>query len=257
MISNFADSTYSLVFIPYAENRNVGDELALLKNKIEENKWILLSHGDWLGDKLEKNSLEPGIYMPLTQRTIDNFKPKQVILGHIHRPCTINNVITYCGSPIGLDITETGRRRFLVIDTESAAIESFTIDTDIIYYIADLIILPIKNEEEYIKDQISALIKEWNLTEKEKKKVRIRVNLSGYSANKADLKACIEAGFKDFKEYDDISMMNVNIAESDPDLNEISRLVIEYIKEEKWEKSRNEPDINTIILKALETVYGV
>jgi len=257
VIKRFDNSKYPLVLIPYSEKRNMGDELTLLRDEIEKNKWILISHGDWLGAKGEQNTLEPGIYMPLTQRTLDNYKPKRVILGHIHRPSNINKLITYCGSPVGLDITETGKRRFLVFDTESADIESFNIDTDIIYYIVDLVILPIENEEKYIMDQISDIIKKWDLSEEEKKKARIRINVSGYSANKAGVKEWIEAGFKNFQKNDDINMDNVNIAESDLDLNEISHRVIEYIKGETWEEIQNEPDINSIIIKALETVYGV
>lgn len=256
-IKNFTNSKYPLVLIPYSEDKDVGSELELLREKFEDNKWILVSHGDWLGGRFEQNILEPGSYMPITQTTIDNYKPSHVVLGHIHKPNNINDLVTYCGSPLGLDITETGKRRFLVIDTESSSIDSFEIDTDILYYTADLIILPCKDEEKYIKDQIADIIKNWNLTVEEENKAVIRINVSGYSNNKAFAKELIDAGFNGFWKYDnDIDISGLNIAEVDPDLIEISNKVIEYIRK-NIPKKQDEPDIDLIILKALKTIYGV
>ena len=57
----------------------------------------------------------------------------------------------YVGSPCGLDINETGKRSFLILDTNNLNIIPKTVDTDYIFFNETLIALPTENEFDFIK----------------------------------------------------------------------------------------------------------
>ena len=104
------------LFVPYQKNTNMGEIISAFRSELKPDRWILIGHGDWMAGIREPNPLEPGIYMPLTRTDLISYKPGRVILGHIHKPADSENV-HYTGSPCPLDISETGRRRFLIIDS--------------------------------------------------------------------------------------------------------------------------------------------
>ena len=106
-------------FIPFKKDKKMGETIAEIQNEIDGKDWILISHGDFYAGSKKQNPLEPGEYMPLTRNDLSRYKPKLTFLGHIHKPQLLENSIYYLGSPCGLDITETGKRRFLILDTNN------------------------------------------------------------------------------------------------------------------------------------------
>ena len=57
-------------------------------------------------------------------------------------------------------------------------------ETDVIYLQESLTILPLSDEEVYIKQILTNKLDASKLDEKQKKKARVRVNTQGYSTNR-------------------------------------------------------------------------
>src|SRR6056297_1643462 len=179
----------NFLFIPYTPGKSMGEAIAEKKEELK-GPWVLIGHGDYLSGKKEANPYEPGTYMPLNRNDIDHYQPDKVILGHIHKFYNTGKLY-YTGSPCGIDINETGRRRFLTIDTTSFVIESHLVETDHIYFSESLIVLPVTNEWEYLKEQLQKMIQKWNLNPGEKSKAIIRLKVKGYTSSIRILKQSI------------------------------------------------------------------
>ncbi len=250
---NFEDSRLPVLFVPYREGKTIGEEIAPCKKNLEPDGWILAAHGDWLGSSIEPNPIEPGTYMPLTKKDLLIYKPARVVLGHIHKPLDTNN-LHYSGSPVGLDINETGKRRYLSLDLRNNNLETRTVNTDVLYFNPILHIYPMEIEKTYLEDQISGTIDGWDLTEEEIKKTKIRIKISGYTSDKKALNVVIENSFKKFNNIDTkIDLSGVYLADN-YELNEISKKVINHI--ENLDLDKNLPVKDEIILSALKTIYG-
>ena len=135
----------------------------------------------------------------------------KVILGHIHKKTDIGKV-HYSGSPCGMDINETGKKSFLILDLNSLDISEKMIETDYIFFSETLIALPTSNEFDYIKNKITDLINKWNLSKDEIPKARIRLRVKGYISDRKKLESAIKEKLKLFTFYND----------EEPDLTEVS-----------------------------------
>jgi exonuclease SbcD len=250
------DSKYKFLFLPYQKETVMGESIALHKDDLEPNKWVLIGHGDWESRMKMPNPLEPGVYMPLSQKDINLYKPAFVFLGHIHKPIDEESM-SYLGSPCGLDITEAGKRRFIIFDTKNIGVESHPVETDIIYFDETFLILPLKNEDVYVREQIQKRIKRWNITDTEKAKTEVRIKLRGYSTDIRKLNEVVNDEFKDYALYgeDGIDVSEVFISRN-LDLEEISRKVIDSVNEIEWETGSYKPSREDILFHALKTVYG-
>jgi len=151
----FESATF--LFIPYEEKTNMYERMDSALRKIQPKEWILIGHGDYYGGIKEVNPLEPGTYMPLSEKNVAALNPRAVFLGHIHKPISQGKVY-YPGSPCGLDISETGKRRFLVYDTEDGSVTSRNVETDIIYFEESFVIVPSDKEVALLKEEISRRI---------------------------------------------------------------------------------------------------
>ncbi|NIR50700.1 hypothetical protein GWO43_19135, partial [candidate division KSB1 bacterium] len=154
-VRSFESKGLKLFLLPYKPDKSMGEFIAEKSTELPENDWVLIGHGDWAEGMREPNPFEPGVYMPLTRTDMETYKPEKVILGHIHK-CLDRDKIHYIGSPCGLDITETGRRRFLILDSKTGRLTPKGIDSDYIYFNESFIILPLKNEKTYVKQQIAS-----------------------------------------------------------------------------------------------------
>lgn len=215
-ITAFKGSQVQLLFVPYMPGRSMGEVMAgyIEKNREESlapgSSWILIGHGDYLGGNAEPNIYEKGIYMPLSRRDIEYYGPAKAILGHIHKKMQAGKVI-YPGSPCGMDINETGKKSFVVLDLNDLSIAEKTIDTDVIFINEAIVMLPAENEQAYIEERIEELIKNLDLNREEIGKVRLRLKLSGYSRDKNRLEKIIKNCLAGFTYYD----------ASGPDLSEV------------------------------------
>jgi exonuclease SbcD len=208
-ITGFGNPPAFFLFIPYQPAKSMGEAAAEHKKDLS-GPWILIGHGDYAAGLRDPNPYEPGIYMPLTRNDIQYYNPAKVILGHIHKKMNLGKVY-YPGSPCGLDINETGRRSFLIIDTDNLDITEKEIDTDLIFFNEALISLPVKNEFEYIKKKAAEMVREWDVNKNDAAKIRMRLKVKGYTSDKNKLLEIIKNTLKDFKFYNN----------EEPDLSEV------------------------------------
>jgi len=241
-------------FLPYTKEKSMGECIAGSADKLEKGKWILISHGDWIPGMSEPNPWEPGVYMPLTRSDIEQFNPAQVICGHIHKP-TDSSEIHYPGSLCGLDINETGKRRFLTIDSETGSIESHLIYPDVIYFNETLTVLPVQDEEQYLLNQIKNMTDSWSIPNSEKNKIRLRLKVSGYSKDKNKLAQLIKQEFHDITFYDREPDLSEVYVSDDIDREEITKQVYKEIENLHWPEHEDEPDRDQILLQALRLIY--
>ncbi len=179
----------SFFFLPYT---TVGsgsmDELltTFFVDKSLPDKWILVGHGDYLEINKSADEYEENYYMPLSNKLIREMRPLRAFLGHIHKPSD-TGIVSYPGSPYPLNINETGKRRFLIYDTDTGGIENGYPDTDVIYMIENLLIIPTEKEIDDTLKKIDAAIAKWEFTDEELSKVKLRLILRGFTSDKGAL----------------------------------------------------------------------
>ena len=197
-------------FVPYLAGKSMGEVIAKHKASLPD-RWVLIGHGDYLSGTRDPNNYESGVYMPLGRSDIEYYDPSRVILGHIHKKMETGKV-RYPGSPCGMDINETGRRSFIIFDTDDLSITEKKVNTDYLFFIENLLALPTPNEFEDIKNKIEGFIEGWDLSKEEILKARVRLKVKGYTSDKKKLEATIIGAAADFKFYND----------EGPDLSEVS-----------------------------------
>lgn len=255
-IRRFGSHGLTFLFLPYRLDKTMGEFIAAKADDLPENDWVLVGHGDWSEGMREPNPSEPGVYMPLTRTDIETYRPAKVILGHIHKPLDKDKV-HYVGSPCGLDVTETGRRRFIVLDSETGSLKAAVVEADFIYFNESFVILPLRDESAFMKGQIAARIKQWDLKSHEKPKVRISVRCRGYTSDKTALLNTITEAFQGYRFYKEWEPDLSNVAVSD-DLNlaEVANQVRDWIQQLDWQPGPEDPTKEGILLEALHVIYG-
>ncbi len=247
-----ADGAF-LLFLPYSDSTGMGRELEEIR---QSGRWILVGHGDYMGGSRQRNPYEKGIYMPLYRRDIQRFQPWRVFLGHLHKPMD-QGVVHYPGSPCGLDINETGRRRFLVLDTTSGRVTPRRVDTDVIFFQEKFLVIPDENELERLRSNALARIASWGLESSEKNRVRVRVRAVGFTADREAVLECIQELFGDYPfhngEGPDISELRVA---RDTRRSAIARRSVELIEELDWDFGGDQPEKDQVIERALRLIYG-
>lgn len=244
-----------LLFLPFRKEQTMGEALAPFDSQIRRGEWILVGHGDWVEGMNEPNPLEPGVYMPLTRTDIESTQPARAILGHIHKPYDKETVL-YPGSPCGLDITETGRRRFLVLDAETGSVKSKPVATDVLFFDEWLITLPVENEEPFVQEKLAVMMKSWKISESEKNRVTIRLKVSGYTTDKSRLMKTICNVCKGMRFYpdDEPDLSEVSVSE-DVERAGVAERVRRVIDAMEWPDSPDAPSREAAFLHALRAIY--
>lgn len=244
----------SFLMVPYQSGITMGEVVASQMEFLSPKQWALFGHGDWLDGIRTPNPLEPGTYMSLTRNDLDRYQPARTFLGHIH--ARSDGPIYYPGSPCGIDITETGERRFLVFDSSSGIVESRTIHTDVIYHIANLLILPVEDESTYLHTMISAEKDKWKVSKEDTARTKIRVKVRGYTKDKSALNALLLDEFDGFSFYKDEGPDLRQVAAT-VDLNKIK--IAENVKEKidvlELNPSQDEPDRDQILIESLKLIF--
>jgi len=194
--------------------------------------------------------------MPLTRREVDDLKPWRVFLGHIHKPSDLD-LVTYPGSPCGLDINETGRRRFISFDTLTGATEAVEVDSDILFFNESLLVVPHQDEGHLAGQAIDDMIARWNLNEGDRDKAVIRVTVSGYITDIRRLSDILAAGLSGFRFFKDEGsrLSDVRLAE-DEDRAQLAGKVRQAIADLGWRNDPDGPSEEEIHLEALKVIYG-
>jgi len=244
------------LFIPYSDERSMGEIIEEKKSELTPNKWILIGHGDYYSNrKLSENVYEKGVYMPLYKIDEAKYQPAKIILGHIHKPTNIDKLY-YPGSPFPLDISETGKRRCLILDMDTLALTSSFINTDVIYFNEVLTIIPWEDEAQYIKEEAKKIINKWEISDEEKKKVKMRIKVQGAVSSKDGLSEMVSDAFNGIEFYDEPDINEVDVIEE----NSAERIsILNRVKEEvenlKWEKET--PTKDEILVEAIKTIWGL
>jgi len=173
----------AFLFVPYNRTKSIDEIItSFWQSQPIPNEWILIGHGDYISSIRTINEYEDGIYMPISAKAINVFNPLKVILGHIHKYSEFGKVI-YPGSPYPLNINETGKRFFLVYDTNIRKFEKIPIETEVIYFVENLMVVPEQDEKKFVEQKLMEIINKWQLTDEEHRKVKLRLNVYGYTKN--------------------------------------------------------------------------
>jgi hypothetical protein len=193
--------------------------------------------------------------MPLSKKTIERFNPNTVFLGHIHKPIAWGNVF-YLGSPCGLDIGETGKRRFLIYDTSNGNVISTEVITDVLYYDESFVIVPSDTEVTLLRQEIDKRIKSWDIASSDYSKVFVRVKACGYTTDRSSIQRTLHEGFDTFNYYkDEVPCIDELSISSDRQLNAIAERAIRLILEFEWNFGVDEPTRKQVMNEALNVIY--
>lgn len=245
----------TVLFVPYEENRVMGSRIASREELIPESRWVLVGHGDYHGGVTRRNPYEPGTYMPLSASDINRFKPWRVFLGHIHKP-TDQGIVHYPGSPCGLDINETGLRRFLVFDTDDGSVTPVDITSGPVFFSESFVVLPGEKEIERLRRDIRERVESWGIDPGDAGRIRLRVMATGYSSDRQAVLDAISEEFGKYTWYDgdgpDISSLSFS---DDMQLNAIADRARFIIEELEFAFEGDEPARDMVIESALRVIY--
>jgi exonuclease SbcD len=244
------------LFLPYRKNQTMGDALAPFDGKLAAGGWVLIAHGEWVEGMREPNPLEPGVYMPLTRTDVETTQPARVILGHVHKSYD-REIVHYPGSPCGFDITETGRRRFLLLDTETGLVKAKRVETGVIHFDEWMVTLPFEKEDEFIRAKLTGMMQAWKLDESEWPRVLCRLKLSGYTTDKNRLMKTVREVCRAIRFYPDgePDLSEVSVS-GDPERAEIAERVQKLIAGMDWPSGPGAPQREAAFLHALHTIYA-
>ena len=242
------------LFIPYQQNKSMGEVMVDFVDEIRKQSWILIGHGDWSDGLFQANPYEAGVYMPLSRKDLARYEPAWVFMGHIHTPFHKDKVY-YPGSPCGLNISETGRRRFLIYDTSTAEITSEPISSRIIYFDEKIVVLPVEDEEKFLIKRIEAMIAGWGISQNEMDRVCLRVKVKGASADKVALQHTLHEALNGIKLYSEPDLSEVSTAD-DSARGHIVAAVRKRVEEFDWLIHPDEPSKDDLLIEALAIIYG-
>lgn len=254
---SLGEKDFPFLCLPYIEEKTMGEEMIRFRDQLTPSKWILLSHGDWVEGLREPHPMEPGVYMPLTRTDVEALKPACVILGHIHKP-TDRDIVHYPGSPCALDMTETGHRRFLFLDPATGQVESRIVKTDVLFFSECLVMVPLEDEEKYIQTVFESMKKSWGIGEEDLARVRLRLEVTGYTRDKKVLAKTIRSVFQSVQFFPngepDLSEVSVT---DERGLIEISEALRREIEMMDWPKDPYAPSRQEAFLHALKVLFGL
>ena len=274
-----------VLFVPYQKSLSMGDVINAAINFPEGQAWVLVGHGDFIDGLREPNPREKGIYMPLKKSDILESNLKKVFLGHIHSPTDLKKPlggkVIYPGSPQGLDVSETGHRRFLVLDTNRIEVSERKVQSNSIFLDETFFVFPSDQEMKQLTEQLEQqlMLADW---ENEKERIYVRLQVVGFSRQKDEL---IESftlkvkslGIKLYESSHASHSPNPNfdglLNANDPQRNLVARKVIEKIDlldakiedslpleiedKSRWRFDQGEPSKEQVKMAALKTIYQI
>ena len=243
-----------VLFAPYIKGAKMGEVISDFGEELEKEHWILVGHGNYGGGLTTPDPREPGVYMPLSDRDITHSQPALVLLGHIHLP-TDQPPVHYPGSPCGLDVSETGIRRFLVVDTEDATPTPHAIHSDVIFFREHFVVLPGGGESDRLREEISRRIDAWSLDQDIRQRVRVRIEAEGYCENRERIRDVLTEGFSDFTCHDGAPRVDKLSVNDNPNLVKLANRLRNRIDEIDWKWGDGEPRREDVLLAALAIVY--
>lgn len=254
-----------ILFVPYNNHESLSNSIAEFINQnfpyqnspeaaIYENNSILdnvilVTHANYISTNYDSglNKYEDGLYMPFSINIINKYKLKKVISGHIHKPCEYGNgIIYYPGSPSALDITEEGKRSFVIYDTFNDIVERIFIDSDIIYLQGEIIVYP-DDHSDLIFRQIDRIITDSGIDNESFNKIILKLQIIGFTNDIRTLLNNIKnyLNTKQIKLYENVNIDQLYVI-SENDNVRISLL-------EKFKQKLNQFNLNKIYIKGIKS----
>lgn len=250
------DGDLDVLLIPYRQGLTMGEAIAPFAEDLEPERWILVGHGDWAQGRRAPDPYEPGVYMPLTRSDLEAFNPMKAFLGHLHLPYDSRRV-HYPGSPCPLNVNETGLRRMLLFDCESREVSDALIDSPVVYFNEGIVMLPVEDEEDYLREEIAKRIEGWGLPSGWENRVRLRLRVAGFTKDKSRVGEVLRHELAEFDFYDeggaDLSQLSHT---GDADRDHIALEVREWVDRLAWPQDPPEPKKDQIMAQALKVIYG-
>jgi DNA repair exonuclease SbcCD nuclease subunit len=245
-----------ILFLPYLGHQSMGEGIAPFAESLTDQRWILVSHGDYTAGQQAPDPYEPGVYMPLTKPDLKRYLPELVFLGHLHLPQNQGKVY-YPGSPCPVDITETGTRRFLILDTQLGEVSSHLVDSSLVYFDESFLVIPGDHELDKLQAEIEERIKSWELPVGWEKHTQVRVKVYGSaSSSRADIQNLVEKCFASYSYYQDqppsLDQLRFSL---DEDKAEIAHQLQKWVANLEWEATPTQPDKTHILQEALKIIY--
>ncbi len=251
------NKTWKILFVPYQKGQTMGSVIAPFAAELTGQRWILIGHGDWSPGVRTPNTYEPGVYMPLTRADLSLYKPELVFLGHIHLPFD-GEKVRYPGSPCPLNVTETGLRRFLLLDLKQGKITHKLVDSPLLFFDERFVMLSRENELEFLENQMKDRIESWELPSGWEKRVQVQVEVAGFAADREAVKKIVKGVFSPFSFSEDGEPgLKKLYHRPDPDREQIALDIQDWIEELEWTESTSAPSKTEILEEALKVIYGV
>ncbi len=242
------------LFVPYRDGTTMGEAMADQAERLRRERWFLVGHGDYYGGLRARNPYERGTYMPLTRADLRRFNPERAILGHIHEPVEgEEGRVIYPGSPCGMDITETGRRRFVVLRPETGEVRSVSVDSKVLFFNERFVCMPGREGLDKLRRNLVERVSAWSLSPRERAKVRLRVKVSGFTSDRSAVGEILQKELGGFRLYDEeYDLSELHLSE-DERLETISSRVRKELKTLAEEVG---VDYQEALESALLTIYG-
>jgi len=250
-----------ILFLPYRDGSTMGQVIAAseVSGHLKTRRWVLISHGDFSAPRRDSNGGERG-YFPLTRGDLARFQPAVVILGHIHVPSRIEEEVVSPGSPYPITADEYGRRRILLLDTDTAALGELYLEHPPVYLRSEILVLPDGQEEEQIRTQLENQLLDWEKAFKGRefsKGLVLHVGVKGYTSSRRSVHRSIET----FLSERGISCGTVDLenlqASDNENLATLANKVREKVSRLKLKEEEVESLRAAVLEKALKIVYGI
>lgn len=244
------------LFMPYIRNTKMAEAIEPYMDQVHLKEWVLVGHSNFIHGNPQTNPYEQGVYMPLFGADLQRYQPSRVFLGHIHKPYDSNQVIIP-GSPCGLDITETGKRSYIIFNTTTMEYERKTITGTSIFLNEPLTMIPSGDETSYIQSELKKLFEKWDLRDDDRSFITLRLKVNGFSSNIRNAKKVIEDALNGIHLYNDepIDFKDLKSAR-DVEKEFVIQHFKEYLEKEISEGNIDDSLRNEIELQGLNLVYG-
>ena len=257
------DST-PFLFIPYAETYteeiSMGKFIAQFKDLLPKEKWILVSHGDYISSKENSRGNEKISYFPLNREDIRRYNPSSVFLGHIHQHSAIDRTIYYPGSLYPVNSDETDLRHFIIYDTKKNSVGFNRFASDTVYLKEKINIIPVNDIKKYMNEKLKKLQKKWDdsgISKKILKNSILKIEINGFTNDKETISKIIEA-LKEELNLKDLSSDFENLSVSEkPELREITEKFVKLLDDLEYSPEDDfMPDKEEILLQGEKLIYS-
>lgn len=248
---------FPFLFVPYADGVRMAEPAATADRP--RGRWALVGHGDYTTALRVRNEYEQGTYMPISAAEVRELGASLVFLGHIHKPCSFDApVLHYPGSPCGMDINETGRRSFILFDTESLSVSREPVDTGTVFLQAAYTLIPERDSLRRLRSRALATVEEWKAEVPElSARALIRVRASGFTDDRVGVRRVLEEAFADLRFYDEDGPDLSGLRESgDRQRSALAEAAEAVIDELDWEFEGREPSREEVLRHALALIWN-